>query len=71
MSMTADPRPVRIPSAFWSVFGKTLIKVEKDVYAVLTRESSDTDGALPLHGGVAWMDDPEGHMKLTKVGSLF
>ncbi|KAH9947113.1 lethal giant larvae like, C-terminal-domain-containing protein [Amylocystis lapponica] len=66
MTLTADPRPVRVPSAFWGVYGNTLVKVEKDAYAVLTRESSGGDRALPVRGGIAWIDDPEGHMKQTK-----
>ncbi|OBZ79198.1 Lethal(2) giant larvae SRO7 [Grifola frondosa] len=70
MSLTTDPRPVRLPPSLWSVLGESLVKLEKDAYEVFIREKDcDIEGeeALPIKGGVAWIEDTEGQMKLMKL----
>ena len=65
MALSADPRPLRLPWAFWTVAGGSLFKVDKEAYARL--KDVTIDDALPLRGGKAWVEDTEGQMKLMKV----
>ncbi|TFY59345.1 hypothetical protein EVJ58_g5836 [Rhodofomes roseus] len=64
MSLSSDPRQLRLPWAFWTVAGSALFKVDKEAYRRLEGES--LDDALPIKGGKAWVEDTEGQMKLMK-----
>ncbi|KAH8099770.1 lethal giant larvae like, C-terminal-domain-containing protein [Cristinia sonorae] len=72
MQGTDDPRSLRLPSSLWTgangVVDGQLIALERDAYETLVddREISDTY-ELPLCGGVAWVEDFEGEMKLMKL----
>lgn len=65
MALSSDPRPLRLPWAFWTVAGGALFKVDKEAYGKLKGES--IDDALPITGGKAWVEDTEGQLKLMKV----
>ncbi|PCH34194.1 hypothetical protein WOLCODRAFT_113329 [Wolfiporia cocos MD-104 SS10] len=71
MSLSADPRPVRLPMAFWGLAGSAIVRLDKSTYAQLVRQEEGKAGigedmALPLKGGKAWVEDTEGQMKLMK-----
>ena len=70
MSVSDDPRPARLPPCLWSVLGEYLIKVDKQAYETLVRDKlAQIDGEVPfpVKGGLAWAEDPDGHMKYLKV----
>ena len=73
MSFSDDPAPARLPPYLWSVVGEQLVKVDKHAYDSLVSDlhaAIEGEGLLPVRGGKAWSEDPEGLMKYTKV-SIF
>ncbi|KAI0931535.1 hypothetical protein AcV5_005001 [Taiwanofungus camphoratus] len=66
MTLSAEPRSLLLPSPFWNVLGSTLVNVERDAYELLVRDKDEVNDILPIRGGMGWVDDTEGQMKLTK-----
>ncbi|KAI0756487.1 lethal giant larvae like, C-terminal-domain-containing protein [Daedaleopsis nitida] len=69
MSVSDDPCPARLPQCLWNASGEYLVKVDKQAYDTLVRdklEHIDGEVPLPVKGGMAWLEDTEGHMKYTK-----
>lgn len=73
MTVDEDPRQLRLPLGLWNgkngITSGILLSVPRDTYESLTSEQVAVDDALPLKGGVAWIEDHENEMKLLKVSS--
>ncbi|OJT08434.1 hypothetical protein TRAPUB_617 [Trametes pubescens] len=70
MSMSDEARIARLPPCLWSVLGEYLVKVDKHTYATLVQDKLvpiDGEIPLPIKGGLAWSEDPDGVMKLIKL----
>ncbi|KAL1951191.1 hypothetical protein VTO73DRAFT_340 [Trametes versicolor] len=72
MSMSDEARLARLPPCLWSVLGEYLVKVDKHTYDTLVQDKLvpiDGEIPLPIKGGLAWSEDPDGIMKLIKLQS--
>lgn len=73
MSMSDEARLARLPPCLWSVLGEYLVKVDKHTYDTLVQDKLvpiNGEIPLPIKGGLAWSEDPDGIMKLIKVNSI-
>ncbi|CAL1694488.1 unnamed protein product [Somion occarium] len=71
MKLDDDPRQLQLPASLWngpnSILGGTLYALEKSVYEILVDARDFLDQSLHLRGGVAWVEDIQGEMKLLKL----
>ncbi|KAI0081067.1 hypothetical protein K474DRAFT_1656898 [Panus rudis PR-1116 ss-1] len=73
LELGEDPKPLRLPASLWNgpngVISGQLVAIDKSAYEILIQgdDLKKDFGELQLRGGVAWVDDPEGEMKLMKV----
>ncbi|KAI0673986.1 lethal giant larvae like, C-terminal-domain-containing protein [Trametes maxima] len=70
MSVSDEPRLVRLPPYLWTVLGEHLVQVDKQTYDNIVRDKLvpvEGEVQFPVKGGVAWSEDFEGVMKLIKL----
>ncbi|OCH89538.1 hypothetical protein OBBRIDRAFT_881275 [Obba rivulosa] len=68
LSLSRDPGLLGLPFSLSGVLGSTLVRVDKGAYEILVRDEREgaVDAMLPVKGGIAWVEDPEGQMKLMR-----
>ena len=72
MQLDDGPKPLDLPPALWSgpsgVLSGRLINLDRAAYEVLIERKGPKDvSKLGTRGGIAWVDDSDGEMKLMKV----
>ncbi|THH26967.1 hypothetical protein EUX98_g7215 [Antrodiella citrinella] len=72
MQVTDDPQQLRLPPSSWNgpsgIVSGQLVVLERDAYEIFVDDRDvDHTAELRLHGGVAWVEDFQGEMKLMKL----
>ncbi|KAI0783299.1 lethal giant larvae like, C-terminal-domain-containing protein [Abortiporus biennis] len=71
MQVSSDPHQLVLPFGLWNghngITGGSLVAISKAAYELVIGSENSNEPNLRLHGGVAWVDDNEGEMKLMKL----